>query len=160
MRRIFIALSLLAITAAAQANSPEPSRQTLAALANTCTADGAFGYRFGDHRASVRDTGLPPFVIATLSDGQGGLYEIVAAASFAKAPMSGEDRIALAKWVFGQLDSGIAARKFARRQDRRDGVAYIADAFVLDLSRDGTTIRISCTDIARKQQAWRERRGD
>ena len=154
MARWCFAIAFLALTAAASANSPEPSPQTFAAVIQTCTAGGAFGYRFGEQGVRARETGLPPFVIETLSDGRDGLYEITAAASFAKAPMSGEDRIALANWVFGKLDRGIAARNFVRRQPRRDGVAYIADAFVLDLSHDGTTVRVACTDIARKKRAW------
>jgi hypothetical protein len=152
-------VAILALTASAYANSPEPSPATFAAVIQTCTADGAFGYRFGEHGVSAHATGLPPFVIATLSQNREGLFEIIAAASFAKAPMSGEDRIALTNWVFEKLDSGVAARKFVHRQKRRDGIAYIASAFVLDLSHDGTTVRIACTDIARKKPAWSERRG-
>jgi len=155
-----MALTVMILEGAANANSPEPSAQTFAAVVQTCTANGAFGYRFGERGATPRQTGQPPFVIETLSENRDGLFEIIAAASFAKAPMSGEDRIALANWVFQKLDSGIAARKFVRRQERRDGVSYIADAFVLDLSHDGTTVQVACTDIARKKRAWSEKHAD
>ncbi len=161
MRR-FGAIALLAVAAAtspiAWANSPEPSPETIAAITNTCTADGAFGYRFGERKAIAHDTGLAPFAIETLSASRDGLFEIVAAASFAKAPMSGEDRVALAGWVFGKLDAGAAMRKFSRREPRRDGVRYIASAFVFNLSRDGTTVHVTCTDIARKTRAREEMR--
>ena len=147
-------LAILALTVAAYANSPEPSRETFAAVVKTCTADGGFGYRFGDQHAVPRDTSLPPFAIETLSQGREGLFEIVARASFAKAPMSGEDRIALARWVFATLDTDIAAaRQFARREPRRDGVQFVAASFVFDISRDGTEVRLTCTDIARKRAA-------
>lgn len=160
-RWVWSAIAVLALLTAASANSPEPSAETLAALAKTCTADGAFGYRFGQKDAVLLGwAGIPPFAVETLSNGRDGLFEIVAAAAFARAPMSGEDRIALAGWVFKKLDTAIAARNFLRRQERRDGVAYIAAGFVLDLSRDGTTVRVSCTDIERKQRARQGARED
>ena len=146
------ALALAAFPAAA--NSPEPPRETFAAVVKTCTADGGFGYRFGDKHATTRGTGLPPFAIETLSESRDGLFEIVAHASFAHAPMSQEDRIALTDWVTRKLDADItAARQFPRREPRRDGVQFVAANVVLDISRDGTEVRLTCTDIARKRAA-------
>lgn len=155
----WLALALVALTAAASANSPEPSRETIAAVANTCTADGAFGFRFGQKNVSVAGwAGIAPFGVDNWSEGRDGLYEITAAASFARAPMSEEDRGFLAGWVFKQLVDAITARKFARRQDRLQGVAFIADRFVFDIARDGTTVRLTCTDIARKKAAREDAR--
>ena len=153
-RSATLSWALALATLPAAANSPEPSRETFAAVVKTCTADGGFGYRFGDGHATARDTGLAPFVIESLSQGREGLFEIVARASFAKAPMSGEDRIALARWVFATLDTDIAAaRQFPRREPRRDGVQFIAASVVFDINRDGTEVRLTCTDIARKRAA-------
>ena len=153
------ALALAAFPAAA--NSPEPSREAFAAVVQTCTADGGFGYRFGDKLAVPHDTGLAPFAIETLSESRDGLFEIVARASFAHAPMSGEDRIALAGWVTRKLDTDIAAaRQFPRREPRHDGVQFVAASVVFDISRDGTEVRLTCTDIARKRAAREEVRED
>lgn len=158
IRRAVSALLGIGI-AAASANSPEPSQQTLHFVATGCTAAGAFGYRFGEHHTRPHETGAAPFVIETLSESRDGLFEIVAAASFAQAPMSGEDRIHLAAWVLRRLDGEItAAHRFARRQERRDGIAYIDAGFVLDLSQDGPILRFSCTDAARKRAAREELR--
>ena len=83
------------------------------------------------------------------------VFEIEAAASFARALMSNEDRIALARWVFNAIDAEIAAqRRFAERQPRRDGVSYISgNGFVLDLARDGTDVFLTCTDAELKKRA-------
>lgn len=133
------AIALVMLASAAHANSPEPSRATLAAVAATCTEKGAFGAHFGesDHQPG----GIAPFVIEPSSNANA----ITAAASFARAPMSAEDRDFLAAWVFRKLASAIAARKFAHRQDRRDGITFTAETYTLDLSRDGTTVRLTCT---------------
>jgi hypothetical protein len=162
-RSWIIVVTLLAI-GAASAESPEPSREAVAAAARSCTADGAFGHRFGE-KTSARgtDTGIAPFRIESLSRRGDGLFEIVAVAWFGKAPMSGEDRIALANWVFGALDAEAAKRGFARRDERRDGVTYhssadVATGYTLDLSHDGVNVRIDCTDVALKRRAWSQMR--
>lgn len=155
----WLALALAAVTASATANSPEPSRQEITAVANTCTADGAFGIRFGQKNVIVLGWfGIAPFAVDDWSEGRDGLYEITAAASFARAPMSEEDRGFLAALVFKQLTNAVATRKFVRRQDRRQGVAFIFDRFVFDIARDGTTVRVTCTDVARKEAAREEAR--
>jgi len=161
LRMIAVLSATLVLTMLpASASSPEPSREAFAALAKTCTAAGAFGYDFG-HRVVVLpgSAGIPPFFVEDISQGRDGLFEIVAHASFAKAPMSGEDRIALTEWVSRKLDTDITAtRQFARREPRRDGVQFIAAAVVFDISRDGTELRLTCTDIARKRAAKEEMR--
>jgi hypothetical protein len=145
------AIAFVALAAAATANSPEPSPKTLAAVAATCTADGAFGFRFGQKNVSVAGwAGIPPFGVDNWSEGYDGLYEITAAASFAKAPMSEEDRGFLADWVFKKLAAAIAARKLLHRKDRFQGVAFVFDRVVFDISRTGTTVRLTCTDTLRK----------
>jgi hypothetical protein len=138
-------LVLAALTASAGANSPEPSRQTIAAVANTCTAEGAFGHRFGEP-ITERGAGIAPFAIERPSQHgpDGDWVEITATASFAHAPMSQEDRVFLAKWVYEQLVARVAARKFPHRHNRSDGTSFIDPLFVLDLSRDETTVRLSC----------------
>jgi hypothetical protein len=158
-RMIGLGWALLVTMIPAHANSPEPSREVFAAVEKTCTAAGAFGYRFGASHATARDTGLPPFIIETLSESRNGLFEIVATASFAKAPMSGEDRIALAGWVSQKLDTDIAAaRQFLHREPRRDGVQFIAAGFTLAISQDGTAVRLTCTDLARRRAVNQEGR--
>ena len=139
------AAAFIVLAGAAEANSPEPSRETLAAIASTCTAQGAFGHHFG---VPIREQGegIPPFIVEAPSR-QGAhkeWVEITASASYARAPMSQEDREYLAKWVYEQLAARIAARRLAHRHDRSDGTTFVDPLFVLDLSRDGTTVRLSC----------------
>lgn len=145
---------------AASASSPEPSPSAFAALARTCTADGAFGLHFGQKNVALAGwAGIAPFAVDAWSEGRDGLYQITAAASFAKAPMSQEDRVALAAWVLRKLDSDIAAtHRFSRRDPRRDGVRFSTATLALDLSQSGTTVRMTCTDLARKNAAREELR--
>jgi len=152
--------TLVLATLPAAASSPEPSREVMSLLVKSCSTDGPFFYRFGEHDAYKREPVLQPFAIETfLSDRHDGLFGVVAAASFAHAPMSQEDRVFLANWVFRTLDADIAAgHRFQRRETRRDGVSYFAANIVFDLSRDGTTVRLACTDTVRKQQAHDEMR--
>lgn len=143
--RAWGAIAVLILTSAAYANSPEPTRQTLAAVAASCSAEGAFGHRFGDTIAEL-GAGIAPFAIdAPARHGPNGDWvEVSASASFAHAPMSQEDRVFLAKWVYEQLVARVAARKFLHRHSRSDGTTFVDPLFVLDLSRDGTTVRLRC----------------
>jgi hypothetical protein len=156
IRRTVIALWSIGFAfAAANANSPEPSPEMLASVAADCTATGAFGYRFGEHYADKRQLILPPFAIETVtSDRQDGLFKIAAAASFAHAPMSGEDRLALTGWVLNRLDAAITnGHRFSRRQPMRDGVHFFAANIRFAITRDGTTLRLTCTDTSRQSRA-------
>jgi len=151
------------------AESPEPDRAQVVRAAQACTAEGAFGHRFGEKNARPgSDSGVPPFAVETIDTTRhdGLVFEVTAAASFAKARMSGEDRIALAALFFRTLDAEVATEhRFAARDARRDGVTYRSSAdattgYTLDLSHDGTSVRIDCTDVALKRRAWTEMRED
>jgi hypothetical protein len=139
----------------------EPGRADIARAAEACTVQGAFGLKFGEtfRNASTRQAGAEwtPFQTLTVSTAPRTeqVFEIEATASFARALMSNEDRIALARWVFKAIDTEITTKRgFATRQPRQNGVAYTsASGFVLDLSRDGTEIFLTCTDAALKQRA-------
>ncbi len=168
MSRHRVLWALLAATAAicsAYGNSPEPDRTAIGEAVQTCTAQGAFGYRFGEQDARPRESGVAPFEIEGLSAERDGLFEIAAAAWFGKAPVPEDDRTALAAWVYHALEAQITARRpFARRAGRKDGVTYFSDAdlakgFALDLSHDGLRVRLACSDLARKQRAWKPVRG-
>jgi len=165
MLRIVGSAAAVLLLLPARAESPEPDPVAIVRAAQSCTAEGAFAHRFGEKLAKpATETGAPPFTIEALSGtGRGDVvFEITAVASFAKARMSGEDRIAMASWFFRALNGEIAAEKrFVRRDMRRDGVAYHSNAdvrtgFVLDLSHDGTEVRLDCTDVALKRRAWSE----
>ena len=62
------------------------------------------------------------------------------------------------------LDTAVAGEhRFASRDARRDGVTYHSSAdvrtgYTLDLSHDGTSVWIDCTDVALKRRAWSEMR--
>jgi len=131
----------------ALAGSLEPSRQDIAHAAETCTADGAFGIRFGDKPEPLETaTGISPFRLKSLrATRQGGVSAIAAEASFAKAQMSQEDRVAVASWVLHAIDAEIrSTRRFARR-DAGDGrIRYLFDNYALVLSRDGTEVLLAC----------------
>lgn len=158
-------LLLAALTGPVLANSPEPDRGALEAAAHTCTAQGAFGYRFGEHDTRPRDTGITPFEIETLGRQSDGLFEIAAVAWFGKAPMSGEDRMALASWVYHLIDTKIAAsHHFAKRAAKKDGALYFSDSdpeqgYALDLSHDGVRVRLACIDLERRKNAWKQVKG-
>lgn len=132
------------------ASSPEPTRAQIDALAATCTAEGAFGLRFGS-APGTPSTPLPPFAVDQVSS-RSGIFRITAKASFAKAPMSGEDRTHLAAWVLRALDKAAVKRGFAKRTPRADGVTFFTSreahsGVALDLSRAGTTVWLVCTDL-------------
>jgi hypothetical protein len=158
-------LAAVASVCGAQGNSPEPDRAAIAEAVQTCTAEGAFGYRFGEKDARPHDSAVAPFEIEGLAAQRDGLFEIAAAAWFGKAPMSEEDRYALSAWVYHALETQINARRhFAKRALHKDGVTYFSDAdpskgFALDLSHDGLRVRLACTDNALKKRAWKPVRG-
>ena len=163
MRGLPLLVLALAIAPAALAESPEPDHAAIVRAVRSCTAEGAFGHRFGEKNGkSVPDGGAAPFAVETLSGTarEDAVFEITAAASFARAKMSGEDRVALADWVLRALDAEAAAEhRFTGRTARRDGVLYVSGAdFTLDLSRDGTDVRLTCTSIALKQRAREQMR--
>lgn len=153
--RWMIVPAVVTVFAAAGASSPEPSQRVITLLATSCTAGGPFLYRFGEHSTGESESVLQPFAIESfVSDRHEGLFAITAAASFAKAPMSGEDRIALARWVLNRLDSEIVAtRRFVRRQTRPGGVAFSTANILFELTQTGTTVRLTCTDTGRKKRA-------
>ena len=164
MKRLCALIAFLVLAApvcTAYANSPEPDRTAIAESTQTCTAEGAFGYRFGEKDARPRDSAIAPFEIEGLGAQRDGLFEIAAAAWFGKAPMSEEDRNALSAWVYHALETQITARRhFVKRATRKDGVTYFSDAdpargFALDLSHDGLRVRLACTDLALKKRAWK-----
>jgi len=161
MRHAFALLFLLALGFPALANSPEPDREDIQAAAQTCSEDGAFGYHFRDKAAAPRDTAIAPFAIEKLGQQREGLFEITAVAWFGKAPMSGEDRNALAIWVYHAIDAQIVAQhRFAKRAQHKDGVTYFSTpdpkrGFALDLSHEGTRVRLICTDLGLKKKAWK-----
>lgn len=165
MRRAWALLLPLALGFPAWADSPEPDRSDIAAAAETCTADGAFGYHFRDKAAVPHDIAMAPFAIEKLGRQREGLFEITAVAWFGKAPMSGEDRNALAIWVYHALDTQIVAQhRFAKRALHKDGVTYFSTpdpkrGFALDLSHEATRVRLVCTDLALKKKAWKEGAG-
>lgn len=149
----------------AHAESSEPDHSTIVRVAQKCTAQGAFGHRFGEKSVEVAPPAdVPPFFLENLSSTRrdDAVFEITAAASFAHALMSNEDRIAMATWVFRALDKEVSAEhRFAKRIERRDGVLYASgDGFTFDLSHDGTKVRLTCTSIALKQRAQEEMRYD
>ncbi len=139
------------------ANSPEPSDKDITRAAQTCTADGAFGVRFGDKVSeNEKSAGIAPFGPVTVRAHEDGIYEIWASASFAKAPMSQEDRFALTGWFLRKLDSEITAtRKFTHREPLSDGVVFLfqsagSEGFLLNIHQIGTSVFLTCSDIARK----------
>ncbi len=154
-----------AIVCAAYGNPSEPDRAAIAQAVQTCTQEGAFGYRFGEKDARPRDSGIAPFAIEGLGTQREGLFEIAAAAWFGTAAVPDEERSALAAWVYHALDAQIAARRrFAKRATRKDGVTYFSDAdpargFALGLSHEGQRVRLACTDLARQQRAWKPVKG-
>jgi len=164
-KHIAIVIFLAGTVCTAYGNSPEPDRTAIAAATQTCTAEGAFGYRFGEKDARPHDTAIAPFEIEGLATQRDGLFEIAAAAWFGKAPMSQEDRYALAAWVYHALETQITARRpFAKRTSRKDGVTYFSDTdpargYTLDLSHDGLRVRLACTDSALKKRAWKTVKG-
>jgi hypothetical protein len=167
MQRTVICAVAAIMMLPALAESPEPDRPAIVRAAQSCTAEGAFGHRFGEKNAGPKSgTGVPPFAIETLSSTarEDAVFEITAVASFAKALMSGEDRIALANWFFRALDTEAAAeRRFPKRDVRQDGVTFHSNAdvttgYTLDISHDGTSVWIACTDVALKRRAWSEMR--
>jgi hypothetical protein len=150
MRRALFALMLVA-AGPAFADAPEPSRQAIAKAAQTCTAEGAFGLRFGG-TSSDAGQDIPPFAVDQVSS-RAGIFRITAHAWFGKAPMSAEDRRALAGWVVRALDSEAGKRGFARREQRADGVTYTSASaphagYALDISHEGVDVWIVCTDFS------------
>jgi hypothetical protein len=162
-RALFLSPLLFAVTASA--SSPEPDRAAIAAVAETCNSEGAFGYHFGEKNAQPRDTGISPFEIEGLNTQRDGLFEVSAAAWFGKAPMSDEDRRALTTWVYHAIETQVTARRhFAIRAQHKDGVTYYSDpdikkGFALDLSRDPLRVRIVCSDQSLKRKAWKQVKG-
>ena len=138
---------LLALTAPVFAGAPnEPSPAQNRHIAEACTAQDAFGLRYGQTIAGSAQAGPEWAPFQELSVRPGEAAQVEATASFGKALMSNEDRIALAAWVFRALDGEIQSRhSFARRDLRPDGVTYHSVAgFTLDLSHAGVTVRIAC----------------
>lgn len=158
MRRALCSLLLLC-TAPAFASSLEPSPADIARAAQSCTAEGAFGIRFGAADLS-KGAAIGPFAVEQISTKPPhGVFRIATLASFAKAQMSEEDRMAVATWVLRKLDAEIAAnRRFAARQPRPDGVTYFSandrrTGYALDISHSGVAVRMICTDLSLAPQA-------
>lgn len=153
MKRVAVSLFVLAFLAPAFANSPEPSQEDIARAAQTCTADGAFGIRFGEPNEAGKRTDIPPFAIDQVSSRGSGVFRVIARADFGRAPMSAEDRRALAGWVLRALDSQAAKRSFVRHESRHNGVTFYSSAephkgYALDLEHDGVNVWMVCTDLS------------
>jgi hypothetical protein len=142
------------LTAPVLAAPGEPSPAQIRHLAQACTAEDAFGLHFAQKMSA--DSPLKagaewaPVQLLSVRLARGQLIEVDATASFAKALMSNEDRIALARWVFRALDAEIrSSRRFVRRAARPGGVRYGAPGVTLDLSHDGVVVRLACASGAK-----------
>lgn len=149
MRRSLLSLLVLLCAAPALAGSLEPSREDIARAAQTCTTDGAFGVRFGARMSAKNaETDVAPFRVLTMVAGDDrGIFQIVGSASFAKAQMSQEDRVAVAGWFYRALDQKIAStRKFTKREAKDDLTLYtFAEGFLLEVVHLDTEVRLICT---------------
>jgi hypothetical protein len=151
IRKTILSLALCALPAFA--NSPEPSDKDIARAAQACTSDGAFGVRFGQINDAGKRADIPPFTVDQVSSRGNGVFRVIARADFSKAPMSGEDRRALAGAVLRALDAEAAKRDFARRQARDGGVTFFSSTvpnqgYALDLEHEGTTLWMVCTELS------------
>ncbi len=147
LRRALLLAAFL--TAPVLAAPSEPSPAQIRHLAEACTAEDAFGLPFAQKMST--DSPIPagaewaPVQTLSVRLATGQLVEVDATASFAKALMSNEDRVALAHWVFRALDAEIQSRhSFVRRDARPDGVRYAAPGVSLDLSQEGVVVRLAC----------------
>lgn len=138
------------LTAPVLAAPSEPSAAQIRHLAQACTAEDAFGLSFAQKmRASTPLAAGPEWApvqwLSLRRNSAGQLLKVEATASFEKALMSNEDRIALANWVFHALDVEIQSRRsFVRRDARPNGVTYSAPGLAFDLSHDGAVLHMAC----------------
>lgn len=155
LRRALILTACL--TAPSLAAPSEPSSAQIRHIAETCTTQGAFGVSFNEkfsgHSPRAAAAEWAPFQILFVRPNveSGQVLEVGAMASFEKALMSNEDRVALANWVFHALDAEIqSTHRFVRRDAHPNGVTYhSAPGFTLDLSHEGVVVHMDCTSERR-----------
>ena len=149
LRRVLLFATFL--TAPAFAAPSEPSPAQIRHLAQSCTVKDAFGLQFGQKlSASTLPVGAEWAPVQQLSArlDDSRLIAVEATASFEKALMSNEDRIALARWVFRALDTEIqSGRHFAHREMRPDNVTYDAPGVRLALSQEGVVVHLTCAQL-------------
>ncbi len=158
----------------------EPGATQIAHAAATCTAKGAFGFRFGDrYMGHWVDTTLPPeqapftaatiglYRLATHMDAHyPRIYQVEAFADFQKKP-STYGTWPLAERFFQAINAQIvASHRFAVREVLPSGSAHhhyggalyrssatLETGYTLKLTYDLTLVKLTCTDLVRKQLA-------
>jgi len=138
----------------AHANSPEPSRETFAAVVKTCTTGGGFGYRSATSLQCARHRP------ANHSSSKRCRRATTGCSKSSPSPPSPRRRcrgktalLWRAGWCANSMPTSLPLANFARREPRHDGVQFVAASVVFDISRDGTEVHLTCTDIARKRAA-------
>jgi hypothetical protein len=150
LRRVILLTACLTTPVFAAPSEPSPAQ--IHHLAQACTAEGAFGLRFalkmsGRALPAAAEWAPVQALSPRLTPESGRLIAVEATASFEKALMSNEDRIALAQWVLRAVDKEIqSGRSFAQRHTQPNGVTYrSASGFIFDLSHDGAVLHLTCT---------------
>ncbi len=172
MIRSIILAAGLALSAAGAVSAGEPN---VAALAAGCTAEGAYGFRFGDkitgstHLGITEQWGVPVAVELDKTPRSEKLVSVLAIASYERDPGTFETRSASAAKLFDRIEAAIAADdRFAKREvdeDDEDDVTYsLEDAdgqTVVEFSirLGGVGVWMNCQNTALQQERIEEALG-